>query len=288
MWLSSAASAQTTGKRLGALRDPQPFQEHALGGQTGMGHARAPQRASASKSTCAVRSACARMRQRIVHRGVRAPPATYRPASASRRSPRSARRRRGARSGRRSAAMVAAAGAQVSTMSPGLVSASRCASSAAWRGGTEAEAPARPSVSPTCRSRQPSPSRWNWRIGRASKNSLAIRNSGASGRAAAAVDPVRRVTCQRLCLPRAQDRRGLDQVQPRGLVKPRHPARGAQRVGHQRAAPRPQLGQRERAPGGPGPSRPAPAHSPINSPNIWLISGAVVKSPAAPNGSRVA
>ena len=28
-------------------------------------------------------------------------------------------------------------------------------------------------------------------------------------------------------------------------------------------------------------------HTPINSPNIWLISGAVVKSPAAPNGSRV-
>ena len=28
--------------------------------------------------------------------------------------------------------------------------------------------------------------------------------------------------------------------------------------------------------------------SPISSPNIWLISGAVVKSPAAPKGSRVA
>ena len=29
------------------------------------------------------------------------------------------------------------------------------------------------------------------------------------------------------------------------------------------------------------------AHSPISSPNIWLISGAVMKSPVAPNGSRV-
>ena len=29
------------------------------------------------------------------------------------------------------------------------------------------------------------------------------------------------------------------------------------------------------------------SHTPISSPNIWLISGAVVKSPAAPNGSRV-
>ena len=31
----------------------------------------------------------------------------------------------------------------------------------------------------------------------------------------------------------------------------------------------------------------AAAHSPTSSPNIWLISGAVVKSPAAPSGSRV-
>ena len=29
-------------------------------------------------------------------------------------------------------------------------------------------------------------------------------------------------------------------------------------------------------------------HAPSSSPNIWLISGAVVKSPPAPNGSRVA
>ena len=28
------------------------------------------------------------------------------------------------------------------------------------------------------------------------------------------------------------------------------------------------------------------AHAPISSPNIWLISGEVVKSPAAPSGSR--
>ena len=29
------------------------------------------------------------------------------------------------------------------------------------------------------------------------------------------------------------------------------------------------------------------AHRPISSPNIWLISGAVMKSPRIPNGSRV-
>ena len=28
------------------------------------------------------------------------------------------------------------------------------------------------------------------------------------------------------------------------------------------------------------------AHSPSNSPNIWLTSGAVVKSPSRPSGSR--
>ena len=30
----------------------------------------------------------------------------------------------------------------------------------------------------------------------------------------------------------------------------------------------------------------AAAHRPISSPNIWLISGEVMKSPATPNGSR--
>jgi hypothetical protein len=30
------------------------------------------------------------------------------------------------------------------------------------------------------------------------------------------------------------------------------------------------------------------SHSPISSPNIWLISGAVTKSPALPSGSREA
>ena len=31
----------------------------------------------------------------------------------------------------------------------------------------------------------------------------------------------------------------------------------------------------------------AAAHRPMSSPNIWLISGAVTKSPARPSGSRV-
>ena len=31
----------------------------------------------------------------------------------------------------------------------------------------------------------------------------------------------------------------------------------------------------------------AAIHNPINSPNIWLISGEVMKSPPAPNGSRL-
>src|SRR5215472_14353586 len=42
------------------------------------------------------------------------------------------------------------------------------------------------------------------------------------------------------------------------------------------------------SPGDPIARQVAAAHNPINSPNIWLISGAVVKSPAAPNGSRLA
>ena len=56
-------------------------------------------------------------------------------------------------------------------------------------------------------------------------------------------------------LPRAQDRRGLDQVHLDGRLKPRHPPRRAQDIRHQGPAPRPQLGQhrpRGRAPAEPG------------------------------------
>ena len=40
------------------------------------------------------------------------------------------------------------------------------------------------------------------------------------------------------------------------------------------------------SPGEPIARQVAAAHRPISSPNIWLISGEVMKSPATPNGSR--
>ena len=40
-------------------------------------------------------------------------------------------------------------------------------------------------------------------------------------------------------------------------------------------------------PGSPMRFHTAAIHSPISSPNIWLISGEVMKSPRSPSGSRV-
>ena len=89
-------------------------------------------------------------------------------------------------------------------------------------------------------------------------------------------------SCQRPCrqplgLRRAQRRAGLDEMRPRR----RKPARAhrPQRIGGQRAAARAELGidgvgRRCRR----AASRSASA-APTSSPNIWLISGAVVKSP---------
>ena len=114
------------------------------------------------------------------------------------------------------------------------------------------------------------------------------RSSGAvAGRSARAACQPAVVLGQPLGLTRAQDGAGLDQVQlarPRGI---RRTPRGAERVGHQRAAAGPELDQRGPRAGRPHRSQDCDqGQSPISSPNIWLISGAVTKSPAAPNGSR--
>ena len=91
---------------------------------------------------------------------------------------------------------------------------------------------------------------------------------------------------QRLPLPLLQRRADLDQMHDQRLAEIRHDLHRAQRVEHHGAAAGPELDQphvlrRAHRPPGRG------AHSPISSPNIWLISGAVMKSPLAPNGSRV-
>ncbi len=85
----------------------------------------------------------------------------------------------------------------------------------------------------------PRPVRTNWRTGRASKNSLATNSAGpwrqrleqsscqATGNAG---------LCQRLALPLAQHGARLDEMHARRCQERRQDARGAQRVGHQRAA----------------------------------------------------
>ena len=113
--------------------------------------------------------------------------------------------------------------------------------------GESAKAKAPAASRATSRSCQRPLLRTNWRVGRASKNSLARRSRGAD------VGTVWRVACQlgvvlveQLGLTGAQDGAGLDQVQLHGLEELGHDGGGAERVGHQRAAAGPELDQPDR------------------------------------------
>jgi len=117
---------------------------------------------------------------------------------------------------------------------------------------------------------------------------LAITISGPCGTAAGSRCQARgtpndaRVSCCRRCRT--------------GLVSTRCTCSAAANAGTTRAArsasvisvPRPGPSSTSATCGGaPIARHTAAAHSPISSPNIWLISAAVMKSPARPNGSRV-
>ena len=84
-----------------------------------------------------------------------------------------------------------------------------------------------------------------------------------------------------------QRRVALDELHIERGAKSRIGTRGPQRIAHQRATPWPQLDE----PQGSGRAHPLPDtahHSPISSPNTWLISGAVMKSPPRPMAHALA
>ena len=116
-------------------------------------------------------------------------------------------------------------------------------------------------------------------------NSLAIMMAGRPAPVQRLVPLDRDIGCvQRLPLPpeRGAD---LDQMDDHRLAEIRHDLHRPQRVEHHGAAAGAELDQPHilRRPIAARRRRP----DPISSPNIWLISGAVTKSPLAPNGSRV-
>ena len=127
-----------------------------------------------------------------------------------------------------------------------------------------------------------------WWIGSASKNSLASTSSGPSG-----TSSIDRCHETGTALPDKALRWSCSSA---GLISTRWSAMAAWKSGITLAArnassimvPRPGPSSTRRILGGESIARQAAAaHRPISSPNIWLISGAVVKSPRAPSGSRV-
>ena len=121
------------------------------------------------------------------------------------------------------------------------------------------------------------------------ENSLATRSSGAVvGTLVEARVPARRsMPPSRSAWRARRGRAGLDQMQLGGVEERRRTrARARSTSAISVPSPGPELDQARRAAGGPASSQAAAAQRPISSPNIWLITGAVMKSPAAPSGSR--
>ena len=97
---------------------------------------------------------------------------------------------------------------------------------------------------PTWRSRQSASARWNWRIGRASKNSLATRRSGPAGRSSDAARPSGGPR-RRARRPGRRAGAGLVSTSQSSaaVAEARLPGGGAQGVAHQRAAAGAELGE---------------------------------------------
>ena len=158
--------------------------------------------------------------------------------------------------------------------------------SAAAEGGESAKPRLSSASAITMRSHQPASARVSWRIGSASRNSLATRIMGPSGTPASSL-------CQ---LGRNAARRSAWRFLKAGLTSTRWISALSTKPGAIWAArsmsaimvPRPGPSSTKRKGAGAPIRRQISVHQrPNSSPNIWLISGAVVKSPDRPNGSPV-
>ena len=137
----------------------------------------------------------------------------------------------------------------------------------------------------TARSRQASPWRTSWRMGRASMNSLAMTISGACGTASmvathsTGTGDVPRVS---RCISCSTGLVSIKAIRkPPSNAGTLFSARSASAIKVPR--PGPSSASTMRC-GAPIFCQTAAAQIPISSPNIWLISGAVMKSPSRPSG----
>ncbi len=133
------------------------------------------------------------------------------------------------------------------------------------------------------RSRQPSVDFRNWRTGRASRNSFATTTIGPSGTSSSRAAQ-RAPGTRRACSARSGAEASTNHTSAASAAPAAPSTRSASAI----IVPRPGPSSTRRKPGRPIACQTAATQAPIISPNIWLISGAVTKSPPAPSGSRVA
>ena len=185
---------------------------------------------------------------------------------------------------RPSSAATASPAWLVSTRVPSGACGKRASSAADGRGGPQAK-PSPALARATVRSRQSSPARWNCRIGSASKNSFAMTISGPSGSSST-------LATQLAAWPASAAAWRARSAGLRSTATIRAAARNPGSVTPARSAsdssvPRPGPSSASTSGSGrPMSDQTCAAQAPSSSPNIWLTSGAVTKSPPAPSGSR--
>ena len=225
-------------------------------------------------------------------------PESRRVGSGNSRNRRTGPGRAGARDASPSEAARAAAAGHISTTAPGGASRKPGGTSSARAGlsgpstkVSRSDSGSLAGSSPTRRSAQPSRPRTNWRIGSASRNSLATSSSGPSGSPSMPSAKRGATSGSEAARRRCCSRRSTGLASTRNSRKARRNS-GAARDARSRSAisvPRPgPSSARITGSGCPMRRQKSMRQAPISSPNIWLISGAVTKSPAAPSGSRLA
>ena len=155
-----------------------------------------------------------------------------------------------------------------------------------WLIGDRPKASSSSSLRPITRSAQAPSCHWNWRTGMASKNSLATKIVGARGMSSMRA-------CHWTAWP-VEASVACCTALSRGLISTRWTLAALRKDGFTRpvrsmsaiSVPRP--GPSSASTNGSGEpiiSQTPIVHRPTSSPKIWLISGAVMKSPARPKGS---
>ena len=143
---------------------------------------------------------------------------------------------------------ISAARASAAGLTSAMAPSGRCGKRASRAGSARAADQQNARRSPSrviIRSRQRTSARWNWRIGRASRNSLASRTSGPGRQLTGTLDPLRGGVGERRGLAGAERGAGLHEPGAGGGAETGDRGGGAQGVVHERPAAGAEFGEHD-------------------------------------------